>query len=162
GRLLVVLLAIHILLGLLLGYWDIRLSDAFLHAGQTARTHYYQTLIAHFALGILIALGMSIYVSLHLHSSNPETIVPDQIAIGISLLVFLIVGVKLHLVWLQTHLLDPEGLIWTAVLIVGVIALFFVARWTARKIYAMGRPGIVRVLINLLCIATAADFFLHG
>jgi arylsulfatase A-like enzyme len=156
GRLLVLLLAIHVLLGLILGYWDIRLSDAFLHAGQTARIHYYQTLLAHFVLGVLIALAMAIYVSLHLPSSSPETLVPDQVALGISLLAFLIIGVKLHLVWLQTHLLDPEGLIWTAVLIVGVIALFFVARWIARKIYARPRRGAIWARFAVVYLAFVA------
>jgi len=162
GRILLVLLAIHVLLGLLFGYWDIRLSDALLHAGQTARTHYYQTLMAHFLLGIGIAIVMSIYVSVHSHSSSAETVVPDQIAIGICLLVFLIVGVKLDLVWLQTHWSDPQGLLWTAVLIAGVIVLFFVLHWLAPNIYGAQKRGLVRVAIALLFLASAADFWVHG
>src|SRR5215831_13489080 len=95
-------LALGIVLSLVIGYWDMRLSDHFIYMGQMAKTHYWHTLETHMVLGVLLGIALIPF--------------RQRFALAVSLLTFFIIGIKLHLVWLDTHITDPPGLLWTLAL----------------------------------------------
>lgn len=166
-RVLKLLAAIHISIGLFAGYWDMRLSDALLYHGQMARIHYLRTLQSHTILAIVIAICLSILIVMRSAKrdldSLRETVIPQQIAFAFALLTFLIFGIKTHLVWLQTHLFDPEGLFWTGVVLVGSVAVFVIVYYAARKIYGMRSSKIITGAIFLLALLiTVGDAYFHS
>src|SRR5262249_18680043 len=95
-------LALGIVLSLILGYWDMRLSDHFLYMSQMAKVHYWRTLEAHMVLGVLLGIALIPF--------------RQRFALAVTLLTFFIIGIKVHLIWLDTHFTDPQGLLWTFVL----------------------------------------------
>lgn len=134
-RLLRLLFAIHVGFGLLAGYWDMQLSNSMLYDGQMSWIHYRQTLQAHLLLGAVVAVGFTILLTWKKREIKREEIIANQVALAVGYLMFLIFGIKIHLVWLQTHLVDPEGLIWTFGLLVACVALFWLVRSLVQRIH---------------------------
>lgn len=128
------LFAIHVVFGLLAGYWDMQLSNSMLYDGQMSWIHYRGTLQAHLLLGALVAVGFTILLTWKKRQMKREKIIANQVALAVAYLMFLIFGIKIHLVYLQTHLLDREGLLWTFGLLVACVAVFWLVRALVRRI----------------------------
>ena len=160
------LLAIHGFIGILAGYWDMRLSDAFLYGGQMARIHYIRTLQSHLVLAVASSLALAFYLARwhwrRTQDLDRERVIPAQLALAVSYLAFLVVGIKLHLVWLNSHLQDPEGLLWTGLLLVAVILLYLVVRLLTSRIYRLrAGPRIASIAFILLAAGTGADAYFN-
>ncbi len=131
-RLFPLFLFIHILTSLVLGYWDMRISDQYLYQNQMSRVHYIRTLQAHLVLGVIIAIFLTtvfaIYFSKKQRTLSIDSILEIQIPLSLALITFLTLGIKIHLVWLDGHLLDPEGLLWTFAAAAFCAILFLILR----------------------------------
>jgi arylsulfatase A-like enzyme len=166
-RLLKLLLAIHISFGLLAGYLDIRLSDSLLYTGQMAKIHYLRTMRAHFLLGVLAALFLAAiltwyYTRRRIREINRRSFISTQSALAISYLFLLIIGIKIHLVWLQTHITDPQGLLWTTLLLVATAVLFWLLLKLVGFLYDLPIPRLVVATLFLIGIIwIARDISLH-
>jgi arylsulfatase A-like enzyme len=165
SRVLKLLAAIHIFVGLLAGYWDMRLSNSWIYHGQMTRVHLIRTLQAHLILSIIIILTIAIF--LWLQQKRSETyldrsrLITNQIALSISIWLFLIFFIKAHLIWLRTHLFSMEGFLWTALIIAGSILIFFVIRHLAIRISQRTSPKNLLAGIFLICaIVTIADAYI--
>jgi arylsulfatase A-like enzyme len=160
------LAAIHLSIGLFAGYWDMRLSDAFLYDGQMARIHYLRTLQSHAILAVAAALCLSILILIRNKSEadlRRERLIPQQVAFAISYLIFLIFGIKTHLVWLQTHLLDPEGLLWTGAVLAASAVGFILIYYLSRRIYTMHSSKTIAGAIFLgALLLTIGDAYFHS
>lgn len=159
------LLAIHGFLGLLAGYWDVRFSDLCLFDGQSARIHYFRALQSHLALAILISTAFALYYARKARNEDAGSmrsrIVPVQVAFVISYLLFLIFGIKLHLVWLQSHLTDPEGLLWTGLLAAACFVLFIAALYTSKRAASfVAARRIASVVFLIATSITLVDAYL--
>jgi arylsulfatase A-like enzyme len=131
-RLLPIFLITYVVVSLVLGYWDMSLSDHYLYQNQMARIHYHRTLLAHLILGIMTGIALALIFANHdfrkqIFSPTSATL-KTQIPLSIALIFFLIIGIKIHLVWLDSHLLDPEGILWTLVALVSSALLFWILR----------------------------------
>lgn len=160
------LFAIHGFLGLLGGYWDMRLSDTFLYQGQMSRIHYYRTLQLHLALAIVVSFALALHLARkhwnRTREIDRQQVIPTQIAFAISYLLLLIVGIKLHLVWLQTHFTDPEGLLWTGALVAGCLVLYALSWFVVSRIASrQSASRTAAIAFLLLAAGTAADAYLR-
>lgn len=156
-RLLPLFLVIHATTSLILGYWDVRLSDQYLYQEQMSRIHYISTLRAHLIAGVLLGILLCLVFAAYQVRKQTEittiSVLINQIPLSFVLLSLLIVGIKIHLVWLDSHLLDPQGLLWTFVAIISAVFLF----WILRKLFAFllgNRPGKFFLIVSFLCIFT--------
>lgn len=165
-RLLPLFLVIHVTTSLIFGYWDVRLSDQYLYQEQMSRIHYIRTLQAHLITGALIAILLSlIFAAYHFRKQTETTttsVMINQIPLSVVLISLLIAGIKIHLVWLDSHLSDPQGLLWTFVAIASSVILF----WTLRKLFAFllsNRVGKFFFIVSFLCLFTwTAIHILHS
>ena len=155
-RILPAFLLIYIAVSLVLGYWDMRLSDHYLYQNQMARIHYLRTIVAHLILGILLGIFFAIAWAIHDSKSNTSrpvsSIIKTQTPLSIALILFLIVGIKAHLIWLDTHLLDPEGILWTLVILFSSGFLFWILWLLLGRLEATGQfimAGIAMLLVAL-------------
>lgn len=160
------LFAIHGFAGLVAGYWDNRLSDTLIYHSQMSRIHYYRTLQAHLALAAAVAAVLSLYLARYhwrrTQQLERESVIPSQLSFAVTSLLFLILGVKLHLVWLESHLLDPEGLLWTGALTAGCLVLYFLLRFLFHRIYLLPIGNRLAASAFLILFgATAADVYLY-
>ncbi|MCI0445316.1 sulfatase-like hydrolase/transferase [bacterium] len=165
SRIIKLLAAIHIFIGLLAGYWDMRLSNSWIYQDQMARVHLLRALQAHIVLSIIIVLAIAVLLWLHQKRSkiplDRSLLIANQIAFGISLLLFLIFFIKTHLIWLQTHLFSIEGLLWTALITAGSILMFFAIRYLAIRISQRSSSKSLVAGIFLICmIVTIADAYI--
>ena len=153
-------LFIYVFSNLILGYWDIRWSDLHFYSDQMARVHYLRTLLAHFVLGIAMAILLSAAFTLYasrLNKIDYRSIFLLQIPLSICLILFLIIGIKIHLVWLDSHLFDPDGLLWTLVALASVALLFWVLYSLFRFLYRIVKPHYLLGFLILLFALTLAD-----
>jgi arylsulfatase A-like enzyme len=164
-RIIKLLAAIHIFIGLLAGYWDMRLSNSWIYHDQMARIHLLRTLQAHIAISIIIVLIIAVLLYFHQKRSrislDRNGLIATQIAFAISLWVFLIFFIKAHLIWLQSHIFSIEGLLWSAVIAAASILTFFVIRYAAIRISQRNSAKNIVSGIFLICtIATIADAYI--
>jgi arylsulfatase A-like enzyme len=164
-RIIKLLAAIHIFIGLLAGYWDMRLSNSWIYHGQMARIHLLRTLQAHVILSIIIVLIISLLLWLYQKRSGSSldrsSLIANQIAFSISFLFFMIFFVKTHLIWLRSHLFSLEGILWTALIVVASTLIFFVIRYFAIRISQRSLAKNFLAGIFLICtIVTIADAYI--
>jgi arylsulfatase A-like enzyme len=143
-RLLPLFLIVHIVVNLALGYWDVRLSDHHFFQDQMSRIHYLQTMQAHLILGILMAVVLAlIFASYYFKKQSVRgigSIVCNQMALSIALVGALIAVIKVHLTWLDGHVLDPQGLLWTLVIFAAAIAFYWIV-WSILIFLSVKRFG---------------------
>ena len=160
-RLLPAFLLIYVVVNLVLGYWDMRLSDQYLYQNQMARIHYYRTLEAHFILGVLMGLVFAIVWAIHdsrkVISRTGSSIIKMHVPLSIALILFLIVGIKVHLIWLDTHLLDPEGILWTLGILFSVGIIFWILWLLLGRLNGLSRflLSVISILILVITIQNA-------
>ena len=117
-------------------------------------------------LALAVSLALSFYLARwHWRRKleiDRERTIPAQVALAVAYLAFLILGIKLHLVWLNTHLQDPEGLLWTGLLLVGSVLLYAVTRVATHRIYGLaGGNRIAAVAVVLIAAGTGADAYFN-
>jgi arylsulfatase A-like enzyme len=165
SRIIKLLAAIHIFIGLLAGYWDMRLSNSWIYHGQMARVHLLRTLQAHVILSIIIILIIAVFLWLQQKRSATSLdrlrLITNQIAFSIGIWLFLIFFIKAHLIWLRTHLFSMEGFLWTALIIAGSTSIFFIIRRLAIRISQRTSSKNLLAGIFLICaIVTIADAYI--
>lgn len=142
-----------------------RLSNSWIYHDQMARVHLLRTLQAHLIFSIIIVLVISLLVWLYQKRSGTSLdrsrLIANQIAFGISFLLFLIFFIKTHLIWLRSHLFSIEGIQWTALIIAGSILIFFLIRYLAIRISQRNSSRNFLAGIFLICtIVTIADAYI--
>lgn len=142
-----------------------RLSNSWIYHGQMARIHLLRTLQAHIILSIIIILMIAVFLWLQQRRSKTSLdrlrLIANQIAFGISFLLFLIFFIKAHLIWLRSHLFQIEGLLWTALIGASCIVIFFAIRSLAIRISQRSSSRNFLAGIFLICsIVTIADAYI--
>ncbi len=143
-----------------------RLSNSWIYQDQMARIHLLRTLQAHIVLSIIIVFIIAVLLWFHQKRSeislDRSRLIANQIAFGISLLLFLIFFIKAHLIWLRSHLFSIEGLLWTAFIAAGSILIFFAIRYLAIRISQHNSSRNLLAGIFLICtIVTVADAYIE-
>ena len=131
-----------------------------------ARIHLLRTLQTHIVLSIIIVLIIALLLWFHQKragiSLDRSRLIANQIAFGISLLLFLIFFIKVHLIWLQSHVFSIEGLLWTTLIAAGSILICFAIRYLAIRISQRNSSKNLLAGIFLICtIVTIADAYIE-